>query len=64
MASWSMSEFGRASIIVPLIFRYWLKQKHIRNVFLGSLAAQFPVPSRPNNLSDVDLVVRHMKRLT
>jgi hypothetical protein len=57
MGSWSMSECGRASVIVPIIFRCWLKPSHVRKAFTTGLTAQFPAQGRPHNFSDIDLIV-------
>jgi hypothetical protein len=63
MGSWSMSECGKASIIVPLILRTWLKPQHLRKAFCRCLSIEFPIHSRPENFSDVDLIVYGFGRI-
>lgn len=63
MQSWSMSECGRASIIVPMLLRVWLKTHHLRQSYKNELRIAFPEEHLFYNPSVVDLVVFCFRRL-
>ena len=56
MASWSMSECARASVVIPLLFRCWLRNRHVRQPFRNGLKVQIP-KERRHCASDEDLIV-------
>ena len=56
MASWSMSECARASVVIRLFLRCWLRNHHVRQPFRNGLKIQFPKECR-HCASDEDLIV-------
>ncbi len=56
MGSWSMSECGRASIVIPIMLRCWLRGHHLRGTFKDRLNATF-LDLRQRFSSEEDITV-------
>ena len=56
MGSWTMAECARASVVVPIMLRCWLRESHIREPFKTKVAADTNL-SNPLKSSSVDIIV-------
>lgn len=57
-----MSECGKASVIVPMLFRCWLRANHVRKSYLTGVTQELS-NREPMGLAPVDAIVFGFERL-
>lgn len=57
MGSWSMSKCEKASIIIPVLLRCWLKPFHVRPLYLAGLRRELLTQDPMGKLTPTDAIV-------
>lgn len=58
-----MSEYARASVIVPILLRCWLRKYHIRKKYSNALIRKYQTRMKNENLEICNVVVMNLIKI-